>query len=107
MFYLRTIFAGPWRTIREGLKPAIQPPVKNKTQKAKVFNFQYKVGAEGGVEPVADSRALSKVAFQVNGFGGAEVVRAEKMNQLRIIPVHQGVYFLYAKTSQVIYKFID
>jgi hypothetical protein len=48
----------------------------------------------------------SKVSFQVNGFGGAETVCAEEMDQFGIIPVDQRVYFLNAEFSQVIHKFI-
>ena len=38
----------------------------------------------------------SKAAFQINGFGGAELVRAKEMYHFGIIPVDQGGYFLSA-----------
>ena len=40
----------------------------------------------------------SKASFQVDGFGGAKLIRAKKMYQFRIIPVDQGVYFLNAES---------
>jgi hypothetical protein len=33
----------------------------------------------------------SKASLQVNGFGGAKLVRTEEMYQLGIIPVDQGI----------------
>ncbi len=50
------------------------------------------------------SRTL-KDSFQVNGFGGAELVRAKEMDQFGIIPVDQGVYLFYAESSAVSCKF--
>src|SRR4030042_4329204 len=49
----------------------------------------------------------TKASFQVNGFGGAKVVRAKEMYQFGIIPVNQGVYFLNAESFQMIHKFIN
>ena len=40
----------------------------------------------------------SKPSFQVNGFGGAKLVRAKEMYQFGIIPINQGVYFLNAES---------
>ena len=45
---------------------------------------------------VTNPSPTSKVSFQVNGFGGAELVRAKEMYQFGIIPVDQGAYFLNA-----------
>ena len=54
---------------------------------------------------VSNPSPTSKDSFQVNGFGGAKLVRAKKMDQFGIIPVDQGVYFLNADFSQMIHKF--
>jgi hypothetical protein len=56
---------------------------------------------------VTNPSPTSKGSFQVNGFGGAKVVRAKEMYQFGIIPVDQGVYFLNADFSQMIRKFIN
>ena len=45
---------------------------------------------------VTNPSPTSKASFQVNGFGGAKLVRAKEMYQFGIIPVDQGVYFLNA-----------
>ena len=42
---------------------------------------------------VTNPSPTSKASFQVNGFGGAKLVRAKEMYQFGIIPVDQGVYF--------------
>jgi hypothetical protein len=38
---------------------------------------------------VTNPSPTSKVSFQVNGFGGAKLVRAKEMYQFGIIPVDQ------------------
>ncbi|MGA9234398.1 MAG: hypothetical protein WBV91_06190, partial [Desulfobacterales bacterium] len=56
---------------------------------------------------VTNRSPTSKPSFQVNGFGGAELVCAKELYQFGIIPVDQGVYFLNADLFQMIHKFID
>jgi hypothetical protein len=58
-------------------------------------------------ESFTNPSPTSKSSFQINGFGGAKLVRAEEMDQLGIIPVDQSVYFLNADFFQMIHKFID
>ncbi len=58
-------------------------------------------------EELSSSISTMKASFQVNGFGGAKLVRAKEMYQFGIIPVDQGVYFSNAECSQMIHKFID
>jgi hypothetical protein len=45
-----------------------------------------------------------KASFQVYGFGGAELVRTEEMDQFGIIPLDQGVHLLNAEFFQVIHE---
>ncbi len=63
------------------------------------FSFSLKLAAVEAngtpwVNAIASPARPSKGSFQVNGFGGAKMVRAKEMNQVGIIPIDQGVYFL-------------
>ena len=53
----------------------------------------------GGVRDFSKKAMVktSKASFQVNGFGGAKLVRAKEMCQFGIILVDQGAYFLNAE----------
>ena len=54
---------------------------------------------------ITNPSPTSKASFQVNGFGGTELVCAKEIYQFGIIPVDQGVNFLNADFSQMIHKF--
>ena len=56
---------------------------------------------------VTNPPPTSKVSFQVNGFGGAKLVRDKELYKFGIIPIDQGVYLLNADFSQMTHKFIN
>ena len=56
---------------------------------------------------ITNPSPTSKASFQVNGFGGAKLIRAKEMHHLGIIHVDQGGDILNAECPQMIEEFLN
>jgi hypothetical protein len=66
-----------------------------------------RVTATGLTVSAAMADFPSETSFRINGLGRAERVCAEKMDQLGIIPVDEGIYFLHAELFQMVHEFVN
>ena len=95
----RTVSGGMGEDMSSGLKPKIIKDIKVDVDKCTGCRACEMACSAFHAVPKYSSINPSKVSFQVNGLGGAKLVRAEKMDQFGVIPIDQGVYFLNAQFS--------